>query len=246
VIQNAARARLATCADQRRFSFSTAVASLALIALGFLTCSFPAGIAQAQAPHDQHHTFKDADRWAHVFDDPARDEWQKPHEVIEALRLEPDAAVADIGAGTGYFSARLATMLPKGKVFAADLEPDMVRHLAARAKREKLANLFPVQATLDDARLPEKIDLALFVDVYHHIDDRRRYFERLKAALKPGARVAIIDFTMDSEMGPPPRARVSPSQVKRELAAAGYALAEEPDFLPNQYFLIFTASVQAR
>jgi cyclopropane fatty-acyl-phospholipid synthase-like methyltransferase len=222
------------------------VASLAPIALGVLTCGFLAGIAQAQAPHDHQHSFKDADKWAHVFDDPARDRWQKPHQVIEALRLAPGAVVADIGAGTGYFSARLATMLPKGKVFAADLEPDMVRHLAERARRERLPNLVAVQSAVDDARLPEKVDLALLVDVYHHIGDRRAYFERLKGALKPGARVAIIDFTMDAEMGPPPRARVPQAQVKRELAAAGYVLADEPDFLPNQYFLIFTASVAPR
>lgn len=211
-----------------------------------LLCSFVAGAALAQAPHDHQHSFKDAEQWAHVFDDPSRDGWQKPHQVIQALALAPDAVVADIGAGTGYFSARLSRMLPKGKVYAVDVEPGMVRHLVTRAKREKLLNLTAVQATPDEARLPEKIDLALFVDVYHHIDDRRRYFEDLRRALKPGGRVAIIDFTMDSDLGPPPRARVPRAQVARELAAAGYALADEPDFLPNQYFLIFTASVQSK
>ncbi|HEY5895966.1 MAG TPA: class I SAM-dependent methyltransferase [Burkholderiales bacterium] len=207
---------------------------------------FVAGAALAQAPHDHQHSFKDAEQWAHVFDDPSRDGWQKPHQVIQALELAPDAVVADIGAGTGYFSARLSRMLPKGKVYAVDVEPGMVRHLVSRAKREKLLNVTAVQATPDEARLPEKIDLALFVDVYHHIDDRRRYFEDLRRALKPGGRVAIIDFTMDSDLGPPPRARVPRAQVARELAAAGYVLADEPDFLPNQYFLIFTASVQSK
>ncbi len=209
-------------------------------------CSLAAGAALAQAPHDHQHSFKGADRWAHVFDDPSRDEWQKPHQVIEALKLAPDAVVADIGAGTGYFTARLSHMLPKARIYAVDIEPDMVRHLAARAKREKLANVSALQATPDQAPLPEQIDLALFVDVYHHIDNRRRYFEDLRRALKPGGRVAIIDFTMDSELGPPPRARISRAEVTRELAAAGYALADEPDFLPNQYFLIFTASVQSK
>jgi predicted methyltransferase len=83
------------------------------------------------------------------------------------------------------------------------------------------------------------VDLALLVDTYHHIDDRSRYFAKLKGALSPPGRLAIIDFTMDSEIGPPPRARVTPEQVKRELAAAGYTLAAEHDFLPNQYFLVF-------
>ena len=195
--------------------------------------------AQAQMPHDHQHPFSDAERWTRVFDDPKRDAWQKPQEVIEALALKPNAVAADIGAGTGYFSMRFARALPRGKVYAVDLEPDMVKHLAARAKREHLANVVAVQAAMDDARLPEKVDLARFVDTYHHIDDRRRYFARLKESLKPGGRVAIIDFTLDSETGPPPRARVSPERVKSELAAAGYKLADEHTFLENQYFLVF-------
>ena len=200
-----------------------------------------AGAASAQAPHTHEHQFGDADKWAAVFDDPKRDSWQKPHEVIQALALKPDAIVADIGAGTGYFSVRFAHMVPKGKVYAADVEPDMVRHLAARAKREHLANLIAVQAAPEDAKLPERVDLALLVDTYHHIEDRMAYFSRLKASLAPQGRIAIIDFTMDSEIGPPPRARIEPEQVKRELARAGLKLADEHLFLPNQYFLVFSA-----
>jgi SAM-dependent methyltransferase len=195
--------------------------------------------ALAQAPHDHQHSFEDAGRWAGVFDDPKRDEWQKPHEVIQALAFAPDAVVADIGAGTGYFAVRLARMLPKGRVYAADVEPQMVRHLAARAKRDELANMHAVQSDFDDARLPEKVDLILFVDVVHHIDGRESYFRRLKQSLKAGGRVAIVDFRPDSEIGPPPRARISAAHVKRQLAAAGYALAAEHEFLPNQYFLVF-------
>ena len=95
-----------------------------------------AAVAAAQSPQSHRHSFGDAERWAHVFDDPQRDAWQKPHEVIQALSLPPQGVVADIGAGTGYFAARLANMLPKGRVYAADVEPDMVRYLAERAKRE--------------------------------------------------------------------------------------------------------------
>ena len=211
-----------------------------LTRLTALAVVFLAANAWAQSPHTHEHAFEDADKWSEVFDDPKRDSWQKPHEVIQALALKPDAVIADIGAGTGYFSARLARMLPKSRVFAVDLEPDMVRHLAARAKREQLGNMVAVQAAVDDPRLPQSADLVLLVDTYHHIGDPVRYFGKLKQGLAPQGRVAIIDFTMDSEFGPPPRARVEPEQVKKEFARAGYKLADEQLFLPNQYFLIFS------
>src|SRR5262245_3285632 len=199
----------------------------------------PMGGAAAQSPHSHQHRFSDAEKWSHVFDDPERDAWQKPHAVIEALALKPDAAVADLGAGTGYFSARLANMLPKGIVYAADLEPDMVRYLGERAKREGLANLRPVQAAAGDARLPAKVDLVLLVDVYHHIEAREVYFRRLAGSLRPDARVAVIDFRLDSPEGPPKASRIAPEQVKAELGRAGYTLAGEHGFLPRQYFLVF-------
>ena len=195
--------------------------------------------AAAGACAQHQHSFGNAEKWARVFDDPQRDEWQKPHEVIEALKLAPDAVVADIGAGTGYFAVRFAHMLPKGKVYATDIEPEMVQYMVMRAKREGLPNLFSIQGKPEDAALPEAVDLALLVDVYHHIDDRGAYFGKLARSFKPGGRLAIIDFTLDSDIGPPPRARIAPEQVKRELAGAGYALAEEVELLPNQYFLIF-------
>src|SRR5688572_26998103 len=158
-----------------RFSCMTAVALLA----GSL-----AGPAAAQAPHTHQHGFGDAEKWAKVFDDPERDAWQKPHDVIKALALKPDAVVADIGAGTGYFSVRLAHMLPKGRVYGVDTEAAMVKHLAGRAKRGGLKNVIAVAGKPADPQLPEKADLILFVDVYHHVDDRERYFRNLAGALK--------------------------------------------------------------
>lgn len=197
------------------------------------------GPAAAQTPHTHQHSFGDAEKWAQVFDDPKRDAWQKPHEVIQALALKPDAIIADIGSGTGYFAARFANMLPKGRVYGVDTEPDMVKYLAERAKREGLKNIVAVAGKPGDPRLPEKADLIIFVDVYHHVEDRERYFRQLQNSLKPGGRLAIIDFRMDSPVGPPKAARMAPEQVKDELRRAGYTLTKEHGFLPNQYFLVF-------
>jgi SAM-dependent methyltransferase len=186
-----------------------------------------------------HRRFDDAEKWAKEFDNPERDAWQKPEEVLDALHLQPASLVADIGAGTGYFSVRIAKRVPEGKIFAADVEPDMVRYLGARAEREHLANLVPVQAHTDAANLPEPVDLVLVVDTYHHIDDRTRYFAALQSSLRPGGRLVIIDFKADSPNGPPAQHRIPPERVTQELAAAGYALAETIEFLPRQYGLIF-------
>lgn len=199
-----------------------------------------AGCAAAQSPHTHQHSFRDAEKWSHVFDDPKRDAWQKPHEVIQALALAPDARVADLGAGTGYFAARLANMLPGGRVYAVDVEQDMVRYLEARAQREGLRNIVSVKGEPDDPRLPEKVDLILLVDVYHHIGDRTSYFRRLREALRPGGRIAVVDFKLDSPAGPPRAARIAPEAVRTEMQAAGYSVAAEHSFLPYQYFLVFS------
>ena len=195
--------------------------------------------AMAQSPHTHDHSFGDAEKWARVFDDPKRDAWQKPHEVIRALAVKPDAVIADIGAGTGYFAVRFAHMVPKGRVYGVDTEPDMVKHLAERASREGLRNIVALAATPGDPRLPERVDLVILVDVFHHVEDRERYFSKLRDSLKAGGRVAVIDFRMDSPEGPPKAARIPPEQVKAELKRAGYALDREHGFLPNQYFLVF-------
>jgi cyclopropane fatty-acyl-phospholipid synthase-like methyltransferase len=203
---------------------------------------FAVAPAAAQSPHTHDHGFSGAQEWAKVFDDPKRDAWQKPHEVIQALTLKADAVIADIGSGTGYFAVRFAHMVPKGRVYGLDTEPDMVKYLADRAKREGLGNLRSLKIAPGEPKLPEKADLVVLVDVFHHIERRERYFEKLRASLKSGGRVAIIDFRMDSPEGPPQAARVAPEQVKAEMKKAGYVLDREHGFLPNQYFLVFRAA----
>jgi predicted methyltransferase len=214
-------------------------ARLRALGTGLALCAAAVAAPAAEHAAHDHHRFNDAQKWARVFDDPARDAWQKPHEVIAALRLAPDAAVADIGAGTGYFAARLSHMVAKGRVYAVDLEPDMVRHLGERAKKDRLVNLTPVLGSAGSPNLPAPVDLVILVDVYHHIAAREQYFGRLRDALKTGGRIAVIDFRMDATIGPSKAMRIAPDRVKAEMAQAGFALAEEHAFLPQQYFLVF-------
>ena len=173
------------------------------------------------------HSFEGAEKWAAVFDDPARDAWQKPDEVVALLAIEPGMTVADLGAGTGYFLARLSRAVGEsGRVIATDLEPDMVRYMGERATREGLANVEVRQVAADDPGLDAgAVDRVLVVDVWHHISDRVAYARKLAAALRPGGRVVIVDFTMESPEGPPVEHRLEAATIVGELEAAGLAAA---------------------
>jgi len=192
----------------------------------------------AQTDHFGRH-FDNAGEWAKTFDDPARDAWQMPARVIDALQLKPGQLVADIGAGTGYFSTRLAKSAAAPKVYAVDIEPSMVAHLRQRAKQEGLTNVTAVLGGADRTNLPEAMDLVLVVDTFHHIPSRVAYFTALKARMKPGARLAIIDFRKDAPQGPPVEFRFTPDQISAELVLAGFRLQASHDFLPQQIFLVY-------
>lgn len=198
-------------------------------------------------PHTGHapgHRFADADAWAERFEDPERAAWQKPAVVLEALALEPDHVVADIGSATGYFPVRIAPRVPRGRVWGVDVEPAMVRYLNRRARREGHANLFSILGTPRSPLLPEPVDRVLLVDTYHHVSDRTAYFAGLAPVLAPGARLVVVDFEKgDLPVGPSDAMKIAPEQVRRELEAAGYALEEDlRGALPYQYVLVFRLS----
>lgn len=198
------------------------------------------GMAHEGAQNHGHGSrFDDAARWTRTFDDPRRDAWQKPHEVLTALNIKSGDRVADIGAGTGYLAIRLAHRAGKGKVYASDVSKGMVDFLQKRARDNGIDNLFAVQGSQTSANLPEPVDLAVLLDVYHHIDRRVDYFRALKQSLKPGARVAIIDFRPESKYGSPKHLRMPVSEVDSEMKAAGYKRTASHGFLPRQYFLIY-------
>jgi predicted methyltransferase len=187
-----------------------------------------------------HHRFDDVDRWVAVFDDPARDAWQRPADVVALLRLAPGMTVADLGAGTGYFLPYLSPAVGStGRVLALDVEPAMVRHMRERAARQSLTNVVATAVPPDDPRLPPAgVDRVLVVDTWHHLPDRAAYSAKLAAGLKAGGMVVVVDFTMDTRLGPPPDARVPPDTVVAELRAGGLEADIVAEPLPEQYVVI--------
>jgi ubiquinone/menaquinone biosynthesis C-methylase UbiE len=194
-----------------------------------------AALAAAPQTAHQHHPPGSAQEYARVLEDPGRDEWQKPHAVIEALALKPDEVIADVGAGSGYFARRFARHA--GKVYAVDIDEGLL----AIIRKDAPANLLTILAAPDDPRLPDKsVDTIFFCDVLHHINNRAAYLPKLLRALKPGGRVVNIDFYKKPlAIGPPVAMKLSEDQVIAEFTAAGLRLAKRLDLLPYQYFLIF-------
>ncbi len=195
----------------------------------------------ARCQHDHFHKrFDDAEKFAEKFDAPARDEWQKPDDVIKALEIPKDGTVLDIGAGTGYFSVRIAKAFPQATVVAVDVEPSMLQYLQKRAAGEHLHNIITSEAA-DPKQIETKVpaDVIVIVNVYHHLPDRVRYFTDLSKKLKGDGTLAIIDFTLESPEGPPKEHRIGPEKVIAELKQANLQMHKKFDFLPNQYFLVF-------
>jgi SAM-dependent methyltransferase len=202
------------------------------------TACRPGGHAEHSKPLG--HRFERAEDYAARWDDPARDAWQMPAEVVARMQLAPGMTVADIGAGTGYFLKYLSAAVgPGGRVLALDIEPDMIRYLGERAARDGLPNVSPKLVLTDDPGLPEgAVDRVLIVNTWHHIPDRAAYARRLARGLAPGGVVFIVDYTLESEEGPPKRERVSPEAVAEELRAGGLTAEILAEPLPRQYIVV--------
>ncbi len=198
------------------------------------------GCAPSLIERDGHRVFNPL--YLFYLDGRSRDSWQQPERVIDALALPPDAVVADVGAGSGYFTERFARRLGAGGfVYATDVQEEMLDRLRARVARKRLANVSVVIARFDDPSLPEACcDLVFLSSVYKEIDERIAYMERVRRVLRPGGRVAILEYRPEwGGPGPPHADRLAPEIVTREMAAAGFELREQHGFLARQYFLVF-------
>lgn len=181
------------------------------------------------------------------MNDPARDAWQKPKQVVERLDVQPGARVADLGAGGGYFTWYLAAAVgPQGKVYAVEIDDTALAIIEKEMKSRGVRNVLPIRAESGDAKLPEPVDLVFSCDTYHHMQDRIAYFQSLARYLKPDGKVAILDFHAEGFFSGLLGHGTTKQEVRREMESAGYRLAAEYDFIDRQHFQIFSRTDVAR
>lgn len=222
----------------RRVTALSTLTALVLVASG---ASAAAQTATTQA--EMHKLHSDPKAYANALDDPKRDEYQKPHEVMMALDVKAGEIIADIGAGTGYFSLKLARHVgTTGHVYAVDVSPDMTRMLNSRIRDGKLTNISTILAEPNDPLLPQAVNRFLIVDVWHHIEDQAGYLAKMKSLLRPGGEVIMIDFhKRDLPVGPPTAMKIAREDLISQMQANGFVLSKEHTILPYQYFLFFKA-----
>ena len=174
---------------------------------------------------------------------PERESEEAPSKAIQALEIQPGQVVADIGAGSGYYTVRLAREVgPTGKVYSTDIQPGMLDLLLRNVAKAKLDNVVPVLGTPDDPKLPPgSLDLALMVDVYHELGAPQAFIRKLRAALKPNGRLVLLEFRKeDSRVPIRPEHKMSVAEVRQELEPEGFTLSAVLDVLPWQHILVLT------
>lgn len=226
---------------------------LSYLLSGFIAVAVATPIAcrtpgQPQTPHDAHHHgahghVQDLDDYIARQESPDRAKWQKPEDVVAALKLEPGERVADVGCGPGYFTIPIAKAVgPTGKVWAVDIETKMLARTREHAVAAGLANIEYVHCAADDPLLPGGgVNTILIVNTFHHFSDRRAYLAKLRKALSPGGRIVNIDFIPKPQekrgFGPPLEMQLPRETVDADMASAGLRPVKVHEFLPEQYFV---------
>ncbi len=172
---------------------------------------------------------------------PDREETELPRRVVEEMQLRATDVVADIGAGTGYFSFRMAERVPQGRVYAVDIQREMLTVIAKRRQSLKVDNVVTVEGSEKDVRLPPAVvDVALMVDAYHEFSWPREMMASIFKSLKPGGRVVLVEYRGEDPAVPIKRVhKLTVAQATMEMAAAGLVWKQTMDFLPYQHFMVF-------
>jgi ubiquinone/menaquinone biosynthesis C-methylase UbiE len=214
----------------------------------FLWMLLPALLVAQDAP--KHKTaqeiqklHQDSKAYIAMLENPQRDAEQKPEEVIAALGIREGETLADIGAGSGYFSFRFARKVGgSGRVYAVDVSADMVLYMNRRIRDLGLKNVVTVLSAPDDPLLIDaSINRFFICNTWHHIQNNNRYLALMKKMLKPGGQIVIVDYQKkELPVGPPPEMKLAREDVMRQMESGGFKLAQEYTFLPYQYFLVFT------
>jgi arsenite methyltransferase len=217
-----------------------------LLLLLFSLILVPATISAQDAikrdEHQMHRLHRDPKAYIGALEDPKRDAYQKPHEVLTALNVKPGEVIADIGSGSGYFTFRLAHRVgDKGRIYAVDVSPDMILHINRGIRELKATNVVSILADPDDPLLPDaSVNRFFFSDSWHHIDNQTKYLALMKKMLKPGGEIVMIDFhKKDLPVGPPMQMKIAREDLIKQMESNGFRLAKEHTFLPYQYFLVF-------
>jgi ubiquinone/menaquinone biosynthesis C-methylase UbiE len=216
-------------------NLKTSAVLLAALLAGWLVWTAPRGC-------QEHNPPPTTNSYIQHLEEPGRAAWQKPDEVVRALGLKASERIADIGAGSGYFTVRFARQVgPGGKVYAVDIDREMLAYIEQRAKQEDLQNIKTILADPHDPELaPASVDLIFICATLHHITDRAKYYPLLAKALRPGGKIVNIDFQKRPlPVGPSLEMKIAREDVLSEFGAAGFHVAQEFDFLPYQYFLLF-------
>ena len=190
---------------------------------------------------DRLRPFAETEEYIAFLERPDRARWQKPDEVVAALHLTGNETVADVGAGSGYFTFRFARALPRGKVIAIDVDPEMVRHVHHKVLSDKISNVEAVLADPRDPTVSREADVVFVCDVIHHVEDRDAWLRRMFSEMKPGAKLVVIEFREGPlPVGPPEAVKIPKAKVTAMLRDAGFSLRlDDPKLLPYQTFLVF-------
>lgn len=180
-------------------------------------------------------------RGARWLERPERARKERPDLVVDSMNLRRTDVVADIGAGTGYFTVRIAPRVPQGRVLAVDIQPEMLSILRDTVARRGLDNVTPVRGTITDPNLPsDSVDAALMVDAYHEFSHPREMMRSLKDALVPGGRVVLVEYRKEDPSVPiKPLHTMTEAQARKEMEAVGFEWMATKDMLPRQHYMIF-------